>query len=43
MLVNAKGMLDKALAGHYAVPQFNINDLEWTNLYCSPARKYSLQ
>ena len=30
MLVNAKGMLDKALAGHYAVPQFNINDLEWT-------------
>jgi len=30
MLVNAKEMLDKALAGHYAVPQFNINDLEWT-------------
>ena len=29
MLVNAKGMLDKALAGHYAVPHFNINDLEW--------------
>ena len=30
MLVNAKEMLDKALAGHYAVPHFNINDLEWT-------------
>ena len=30
MLVNAKEMLDKALAGHYAVPQFNINNLEWT-------------
>lgn len=30
MLVNAKEMLDKALAGKYAVPHFNINDLEWT-------------
>ena len=30
MLVSAKEMLDKALAGHYAVPQFNINNLEWT-------------
>ena len=30
MLVNAKDMLDKALAGHYAIPQFNINNLEWT-------------
>lgn len=30
MLVNAKEMLDKALAGHYAVAQFNINNLEWT-------------
>ena len=30
MLVNAKEMLDKALAGHYEVPQFNINNLEWT-------------
>ena len=29
MLVNAKEMLDKALAGHYAVPAFNINNLEW--------------
>ncbi len=30
MLVNAKDMLDKAKAGHYAVGQFNINNLEWT-------------
>lgn len=30
MLVSAKEMLDKALAGKYAVGQFNINNLEWT-------------
>ena len=30
MLVSAKEMLNKAKAGHYAVGQFNINDLEWT-------------
>ena len=30
MLVNAKEMLDKAKAGHYAVGHFNINNLEWT-------------
>ena len=29
-LVNAKDMLNKAKAGHYAVGQFNINNLEWT-------------
>ncbi len=29
-LVNAKEMLTKAKAGHYAVGQFNINKLEWT-------------
>lgn len=29
-LVSAKDMLDKAKAGHYAVGQFNINNLEWT-------------
>ena len=27
MLVSAKEMLDKAKAGHYAVGQFNINNL----------------
>ena len=30
MLVSAKEMLQKAKAGHYAVGQFNINNLEWT-------------
>ena len=31
MLVSATEMLKKAKAGHYAVGQFNINNLEWTN------------
>ncbi len=30
MLVNAKEMLNKALEEHYAIPHFNINNLEWT-------------
>ncbi|MBR6228467.1 MAG: class II fructose-1,6-bisphosphate aldolase [Eubacterium sp.] len=30
MLVSAEEMLKKAKAGHYAVGQFNINNLEWT-------------
>ena len=30
MLVSAKEMLQKAKAGHYAVGQFNINNMEWT-------------
>ena len=30
MLVSAKEMLEKARDGHYAVGQFNINNLEWT-------------
>ncbi|MBR0044947.1 MAG: ketose-bisphosphate aldolase, partial [Synergistaceae bacterium] len=30
MIVNAKEMLIKAKAGHYAVGHFNINNLEWT-------------
>ena len=29
-LVSAKEMIQKAKAGHYAVGQFNINNLEWT-------------
>ena len=29
MLVSAKEMLEKARDGHYAVGQFNINNLEW--------------
>ena len=30
MLISAKKMLQKAQAGHYAVGQFNIHNLEWT-------------
>ena len=30
MLVSATEMLKKAVEGHYAVGQFNINNLEWT-------------
>ncbi|MCD7741103.1 MAG: class II fructose-1,6-bisphosphate aldolase [Ruminococcus sp.] len=30
MLVSTKDMMAKAVAGHYAVGQFNINNLEWT-------------
>ena len=30
MLVSAKEMLDKSVEGHYAVGQFNINNLELT-------------
>lgn len=30
MLVNFNEMLNKAKKEHYAVPQFNINNLEWT-------------
>ncbi|MBQ3132764.1 MAG: class II fructose-1,6-bisphosphate aldolase [Clostridia bacterium] len=30
MLVSATEMLQKAVAGHYTVGQFNINNLEWT-------------
>lgn len=29
-LVSAKEMVEKAHEGHYAIPAFNINDLEWT-------------
>ncbi|MCR4840440.1 MAG: class II fructose-1,6-bisphosphate aldolase [Lachnospiraceae bacterium] len=29
-LVSAKEMIDKAHAGHYAIPAFNTNNLEWT-------------
>ena len=30
MLVSATEMLQKAVKGHYAVGQFNINNIEWT-------------
>ncbi len=37
MLVSAKGMLDEAVKGHYAVGQFNINNLEWTKAILTAA------
>ena len=30
MLVNTKQILEDAKAHHYAIPHFNINNLEWT-------------
>ena len=39
MLVSAKEMLDKAKAGHYAVGQFNINNLEWTKTILQTAQE----
>ncbi|MBQ8632792.1 MAG: class II fructose-1,6-bisphosphate aldolase [Lachnospiraceae bacterium] len=39
MLVSAKDMLEKAKAGHYAVGQFNINNLEWTKSILSVAQE----
>ena len=41
MLVSAKEMLDKAKAGHYAVGQFNINNLEWTKAILLTAQEYN--
>ena len=38
-LVNAKEMLTKAKAGHYAVGQFNINNLEWTKSILQTAQE----
>ncbi len=39
MLVSAKEMLNKAKAGHYAVGQFNINNLEWTKSILATAQE----
>lgn len=39
MLVSAKEMLEKAVAGHYAVGQFNINNLEWTKIILQTAQE----
>ena len=39
MLVSAKDMLEKAKAGHYAVGQFNINNLEWTKSILQTAQE----
>lgn len=39
MLVSAEDMLKKAKAGHYAVGQFNINNLEWTKSILQTAQE----
>ena len=39
MLVSATEMLQKAKAGHYAVGQFNINNLEWTKAILTTAEE----
>lgn len=39
MLVTAEDMLKKAVAGKYAVGQFNINNLEWTKAVLLTARE----
>ena len=39
MLVSAKEMLTKAKEGHYAVGQFNINNLEWTKAILQTAEE----
>ena len=38
-LVSATEMLNKAVAGHYAVGQFNINNLEWTKAILETAQE----
>ena len=39
MLVSATEMLNKAKEGHYAVGQFNINNLEWTKSILTVAQE----
>lgn len=39
MLTSAKEMLQKAREGHYAVGQFNINNLEWTKAILQTAQE----
>ena len=38
-LVSAKEMLEKAVAGHYAVPAINLNNLEWTKAVLKGAQE----
>lgn len=39
MLVSTKEMMAKAVEGHYAVGQFNINNLEWTKAILQTAQE----
>jgi len=41
MLVNSKEMLEKAKKEHYAIPHFNINNLEWTKYILESANELS--
>ena len=42
MLVNFKEMLNKAKKEHYAVPHFNINNLEWTKYILEECQKENI-
>lgn len=39
MLVNMKNLLERAKDGKYAIPQFNINNLEWTRFILEECQK----
>ncbi|MBR4162997.1 MAG: class II fructose-bisphosphate aldolase, partial [Solobacterium sp.] len=39
VLVSAKEMIDKAYEGHYAIPAFNTNNLEWTKCILTACQK----
>ena len=42
MLVNFIDMLNKAKKEHYAVPHFNINDLEWTKYILEECQEHDI-
>lgn len=39
VLVSAKEMIEKAYEGHYAIPAFNTNNLEWTKCILTAVEK----
>ena len=41
MLVNMKDVLENAKIGHYCIPHFNINNLEWTRFILEEANRLS--
>ena len=43
LLVSMKEMLNEALRGKYAVGQFNINNLEWTQAILAAAEEEKSQ
>ena len=42
MLVNFVEMLNKAKKEHYSVPQFNINNLEWTKYILEECKELNI-